>query len=46
MLIYDQETFLVIINVENSRAAQYFSRKCDAFPIKILWEVKQIYFYS
>ncbi len=31
ILIYDQETFLIIINVENSRAAQYFCGKHDDF---------------
>ncbi len=30
MLIYDQETFLIITNVENSRAEQYFCENCDA----------------
>jgi len=31
MLIYNQETSLIIINVENSRAAQYFCGNRDAF---------------
>ncbi len=31
MLIYDQETFMIIINVENSCAAQYFCGNCDTF---------------
>ncbi len=31
MLIYDQETFLIIINVENSHAASYFCGNRDAF---------------
>ncbi len=31
ILIYDQEAFLIIINVENSRAAQYFCGNRDSF---------------
>ncbi len=31
MLIYDQEAFLIIINIENSRAAQYFCGNRDSF---------------
>ncbi len=31
MQIYDQETFLIIINVENSCAASYFCGNRDAF---------------
>ncbi len=33
ILIYDQVTFLIIINVENSRAAQYFCGKGDALDL-------------
>ncbi len=31
VVIYDQETFLIIINVENSCAAQYFCGNCDIY---------------
>ncbi len=33
-----QETFLIIINVENSRAAQYFCGNCDTFNFSAFFD--------
>ncbi len=38
MLIYDQETFLIIINVKKQR--RYFSEFCDEYKYQHLSEIK------